>query len=112
MLLLCFASSAADLTGKWIGTVKGIEAEEKSAFLNLKQDGNELTGTAGPNEGQQWPILNGKIDGDKITFQINADGPLVKFDLSLVDSHIKGVATFEMEGERKQVTLDLTRKAQ
>ena len=109
-LLAAIALPAADLTGKWTGAAKGLEDEENSAVLHLKQNGAEITGTAGPSDEQQWPIRNGKIEGDKITFQLPTDGPTVRFELSLVEDHMKGKATFDLDGNPKTVTLDLTRK--
>lgn len=109
-ILTAITLCAADVTGKWAGGAKGVE-DENTAVLNLKQNGAELSGTAGPNDGQQWPITNGKIEGDKISFQLNTDGPVVTFELSLVEDHIKGEATFNLDGQAKKVTLDLTRKA-
>ena len=79
-------------------------------MLHLKQNGGEITGTAGPSDEQQWPIRSGKIDGDRITFQLPTDGPIVKFELNLIDGHMKGTATFDLDGNPKTVTLDLTRK--
>ena len=102
--------SAGDLTGRWSGVAKGVEEEENSAILHLKQNGSEITGTAGPSEEQQYAITNGKLDGDKITFQLPTEGPIVRFELSLVDDHMKGHATFDLDGKPKTVTLDLIRK--
>ena len=51
---------AADVTGKWTGTARFRDADDASrstpAVLNLKQDGQKVTGTAGPAEDQQRPI--------------------------------------------------------
>ena len=109
-LLAAIALRAADLTGKWTGAAKGIEDEGHSAVLHLKQSGTEISGTAGPSEDQQWPITKGKVDGDKITFQLPTDGPVVKFELNLVDDHMKGKATFDLDGNPQTVTLDLTKE--
>jgi hypothetical protein len=110
LVWLTLAAFAADLNGTWTGSAKGMEERDHGAILHLKQNGTEITGTAGPTEEMQWTILNGKIDGDHVTFDLNADGPIVKFDLTLEDAHLKGAAVFEMDGQPKKVTLDLTRR--
>jgi len=61
--VLASVLSAADLTGKWTGTFSEHESEGKGALLILQQSGNELTGTAGPDQEKQFPIQNGKVDG-------------------------------------------------
>ena len=93
LLLFSFTLSAADVTGKCTGSfdITGPDGETKQdhAFMNLKQNGDEITGTAGPNEERQWPISKGKIEGDKITFEVQTDEPILKFDLRLIDGHLK-----------------------
>jgi hypothetical protein len=107
-------SLLADVTGKWSGSfnVTGADGEAKSdsAFLNLKQDGNKITGTAGPNEDHQMEIKTGKIDGSKIALEVVLeDGNVLTFDLALVEDHIKGTAKGEMDGEKKTAKVDVTR---
>jgi hypothetical protein len=112
--LLSVVSLLADVTGKWSGsfdiTTPDGETKSESAFLNLKQDGNKITGTAGPNEDHQMDIKTGKIDGSKIALEVVLeDGNLLTFDLALVEDHIKGTAKGEMDGEKKTAKVDVTR---
>jgi hypothetical protein len=110
-LLLTLSISAANLTGKWTGTF--IDASEgnksETALVNLTQDGNTITGTAGPNEGEQLPISNGKVDGNNVTFDVKAGEVTVHFALQFIDKHLKGSAKAEANGESKSATIDLTR---
>ena len=113
-LLISTIALFADVTGKWSGSfdITGPDGDTKSdtAFLSLKQDGKSLTGTAGPNEGQQWDIRAGKVDGDKITFEVALEeGPTIKFELVLDGEHIKGVANGEAEGKKMSAKVDVTR---
>jgi hypothetical protein len=112
--LLSVVSLLADVTGKWSGSfdITGPDGEIKSetAFLNLKQDGNKITGTAGPNEDHQMEIKTGKIEGAKIALEVLLeDGNVLTFDLALVEDHIKGNAKGEMDGEKKTAKIDVTR---
>ena len=65
---------ATDVSGKWSGsfdpTVDG-ETHNDSALLILKQDGDKITGTAGPNEEKQFEIRKASLDGN--TLKIGAD---------------------------------------
>jgi hypothetical protein len=114
ILLLAPILMAADLTGKWSGkftiTLDG-ETRDDMAFMDLKQNGTELTGTAGPSPDRQWAIQKGKVEGNKITFEVQTDEPLIKFDLTLVDGHLKGEANAEHEGRKMKAIVDLQRKA-
>ena len=114
-LLLASALLAADdLTGKWAGsfniTMEG-ESHDDAVYIVLKQNGTELTGTAGPNADKQWP-LKGKVEGNKATFEVQSDGPLVKFELTLADGHLKGEAKAEHEGHSMKAVVDAQRKTE
>jgi len=115
LLLLSTIALLADVTGKWTGSfdVTGPDGSVKNntALLDLKQDGNTLTGTAGPNESEQMSIRAGKIDGNKILFEVALeDGTVIKFDLAFADEHIKGTANGEHEGQKMTAKLDVKRQ--
>ena len=67
---LAAVAFAADVAGKWIATAEGPNGEMKIEF-NFKVDGNKLTGTATGPMGES-PITEGKLDGDNITFTVEA----------------------------------------
>jgi hypothetical protein len=107
------AAAAADVTGKWTGSFKTTnadgEARDGTALVILKQTGSDITGTVGPNEGEQHAITKGKIEGDKITLE-SADGPMViKLDLVLTGDRIAGDVTASGEGRSMKAKIDLGR---
>jgi hypothetical protein len=113
-LLLSVVSLLADVTGKWSGSfdVTGPDGETKAdtAFLNLKQEGGKITGTAGPSEDHQMDIKTGKIEGDKIALEVVLeDGNVLTFDLALAADHIKGDVKGQMGDEKMTAKLDVTR---
>ena len=96
------AAPATDVTGKWSGTfvvTRDGEARESTALLLLKQAGSEITGTVGPNEGEQHAIKTGKIEGDKITLVVEDDGRTINFDLVVGSDRIKGDVRMSREGQ-------------
>jgi hypothetical protein len=105
--------SAADISGKWSGSLTvtgpGGESQHDTAFVIFQQKGEELTGSGGGDETQQWPILKGKVVGNKITFEVQSEGPLYKVDVMLVGDHIKGDVTVVDGGQTSKATVDLTR---
>jgi hypothetical protein len=74
-----FAVADVTVTGKWSGSFVAIgpdgQTKDSTAVLVLKQNGSEITGTVGRNEGEQHEITKGKVEGDKITLE-SADGGL------------------------------------
>jgi len=113
-LLLSVVSLFADVSGKWSGSfdVTGPDGETKpdTAFLNIKQDGAKISGTAGPSEDKQFNIKTGQIDGDKITLEVELeDGGVLSFDLKLEADHIKGNVKGQMGDDKVTAKLDVTR---
>jgi hypothetical protein len=109
-LSLCASSlPAADVTGTWVGTLEYEGGAAKSAYLILKQTGSELTGTAGPSEEKQTAIRNGKVDGNEVSFEMQASR-LMKFTLRLVDGRLQGDVTEESNGGSKTFKLRVERK--
>jgi hypothetical protein len=115
MLATALFAAADNVTGKWTGsfaiTLDG-ETRDEKAYLDLKQNGAELTGTGGPSADEQWPIQNGKVEGDKLTFEVQSGGPLIKFNLTLAEGHLKGEAKAEHEGRSMKAAVDLQRKTE
>ncbi len=107
------AIADTNLTGKWTGSFNLMDqnggTKEGTAVLMLKQTGSEVTGTVGPDEGEQHAITKGKIDGDKITLE-SADGDLaIKFDLALAGDRITGNVNAVGEGRSLKGKIDVTR---
>ena len=113
VLLAALTASAADISGKWSGsftmTGPGGETGQNTAFVVFQQKGTELTGSGGPDETLQWPILKGKVEGNRITFEVQSDGPLYKVDVMLAGDHIKGDVTVVQDGQTAKAQVNLTR---
>lgn len=60
---------AADIAGKWKTTMTTPNGDKREGTLDLKVDGNKLTGTMGGARGTV-EIQDGKVDGDKISFVV------------------------------------------
>ena len=78
--LMAFAltAAAADVTGTWIGKVDVGNAGSDPTIpwsVTLKQNGSELTGTAG-DASHQFPIEKAEIHGNSVTFQVTAGAVL------------------------------------
>jgi hypothetical protein len=58
----------------WIGSFTNARGDKRDLTLNLKVDGDKLTGTVigGPPTGEEQPIRNGKIAGNQLSWEITA----------------------------------------
>jgi opacity protein-like surface antigen len=63
---------AADVTGTWKGEANPNGKGGPPTFM-LKQSGSTLTGTTSMR-GNDVEISNGKIDGDKVSFEVTFEG--------------------------------------
>jgi hypothetical protein len=119
-LLLCvflcvavaFTASAGDINGKWSGSFRAENGDSGTAYVILKQTGKTITGSGGPDANEQWPGLQGMIDGNKVSFQVKSasDGTVYKCELVLDGDHLKGGVVFTPDGgQAGKAELDLTR---
>ncbi len=81
MLLTAAPAFAADVDGKWSGSISTPNGDVMVAF-DLKADGATLTGTTTGPDGASLPIKNGKIEGTKISFLVSIDLGGMPLDLN------------------------------
>jgi hypothetical protein len=95
LFLGAFVLGAADLTGKWSGTIVVVSDGETTPLpilLILKQDGNKLSGTAGADESTQRNITKATVDGDKVTIEFMDESTPYHFDLNVDGDQMTGEA--------------------
>ena len=85
--LVAAPAFAADVDGKWAGTISTPGGDFPVAF-EFKADGATLTGTTQSPDGMSINIKDGKIDGDKVTFGVSLD-----FGGMAIDIVYSGVVT-------------------
>ena len=110
--LAAVAFADVNATGNWSGSfnmTRNGETQDSTALLKLKQSGNAITGTVGPNEDEQIEIKTGKIEGDKITLEVERDGAKIVFNLVLTADRLTGDAKMTHDGETQTAKLDATR---
>jgi hypothetical protein len=97
------AQTSTSFTGKWEGTYTlqrpdGTTAEPRPIVFDITQKGKEITGTAGPAD-EQTKVEKGVVVDGKATFQVQTDGPLFKFSLTIVKGRLQGDMTGERDGQ-------------
>jgi hypothetical protein len=116
MLVLFAASSfGADVTGTWSGPMqmtRGGETRDDNAHFVLTQTGSDVKGTVGPNIEKQMPITKGTIEGSDLVLEAtppNGSGKIVirlKVDGDKLTGDLKAEGG---EGEPFTGTLALTK---
>jgi hypothetical protein len=83
MLALSVSAFAADVDGKWAGTVATPNGDLPVAFT-FKADGEKLTGTTMGFDGTDVAITDGKVDkdGKNISFKVTFDFGGMPFELN------------------------------
>jgi hypothetical protein len=80
---------AADLGGKWAGTVD-IPEGTYQVLLSLEQKGQEITGTISASGGSTYPIQKGKLSGNKFSFEVPAEGQVYAVECALENDRLTG----------------------
>lgn len=70
--LFALVAAAADISGNWKGTAEGPNGAIERTFT-FKQDGAKLTGETNSQYTGKSTITDGKVEGDNISFSINAN---------------------------------------
>lgn len=97
LFTLAPGQAAADVNGKWTGSFTILAPDgtprAQTIEMNLTQKDKELTGTAGPNADRQWPLAKGAVSGTSVTFDVQSDGPVISFTLTLANDRLTGEAS-------------------
>jgi hypothetical protein len=115
-MLSAVALSTPNFTGKWSGTLQmDGENDAKPAYSILNQDGNKLSGSVGPNESEQDSFEGGKVDGDKLTFDVpqgpNGEGS-IHVEMQVKGDQMTGRATWSGPGVNGSGKISLKRVAE
>ncbi|HEV2134057.1 MAG TPA: hypothetical protein VGR47_07320 [Terracidiphilus sp.] len=86
MALTVTTARAADVTGSWTGDVAAPDGSNFQLTFNLKQDGDKLTGTVLGPQGDAMDISNGKVDGNKISFDVSFNGMTINHEGTVNDA--------------------------
>jgi hypothetical protein len=103
LMLVAGFSYAAGIDGKWEGTMEGgMGGGPQKLSYEFKANGNKLTGTSVDPQGAKHEIVNGKIEGNNVTFDVPVDMNGMKMTVAykgvLAGDELKLTFTFKMEG--------------
>jgi len=89
MAFCASAAFAADVTGTWSGAMAGPNGDSMQIAFTFKQDGAKLTGTTTGPQGDPMEISDGKVDGDKLSFNVSFNGMTIKYEGVIGGDEIK-----------------------
>jgi hypothetical protein len=98
-LLFALSAAAMDLTGRWWGEAV-TNGEAHPVYISLLQQGTTLTGTGGPSPTDQDVVQHGKIEGNKVAFDVVPGGrsPL-HFELTNDGDRLNGTVQVTRNGQ-------------
>jgi len=108
MTLFAGKAMAADVTGSWTTTMQTQDGNSTQITFNFKQDGATLTGTVAGPMGDPMEITNGKVDGDKFTFDVSFNNLTIHHNCTVDGDTIK-MSTKTDSGDFPAMELTLTR---
>jgi len=108
MVLSAATAMAADVTGTWTGTANTPDGSSMQLTFTFKQDGATLTGSVQLPGNDPIAISNGKVDGDKFTFDDSFNGITIHHDCTVAGNTIK-MATKSDSADFPGMELTLTR---
>ncbi len=109
MTLCAGRAMAADVTGSWTTQMQAQDGNTIELTFTFKQDGVSLTGSvSNAMGGDPLPISNGKVDGDKLTFDVSFNGLTIHHDCTVNGDTIK-MSTKTDSGDFPAMELTLTR---
>jgi hypothetical protein len=71
-LLYAALAVAADVDGTWKG-VLNVTGADTQVVWTFKAEGSTLTGGVSQDGSPVWPLRDGKIEGDNLTFALDVD---------------------------------------
>ncbi|HTT17668.1 MAG TPA: hypothetical protein VMG82_01905 [Candidatus Sulfotelmatobacter sp.] len=111
LLLLCaVAAAAADLTGKWSGSFKAEAADHSiPQLIIVKQQGSALSGSAGPNAGEQYPLENARVNGNNVHFEVTTGEWRFTYNLTAETNSLSGDLKLESPTQSRNAKVTLIR---
>ena len=103
---------AADITGTWSAEMTSPDGNSFQLTFTFKVDGAKLTGSVQSPMGEATEIINGKIDGDKFTFDVSLNGMTIHHDCTIVSNDEIKMTTKSDSGDFPAMDLTLHRAKQ
>jgi len=110
MAVFVLTASAADVSGTWKAAIETPNGPLETTF-KFQADGNKLTGSTSNQFMGDTAISDGKIDGDSLTFTVNANfnGNDIKLNYRAKVSGDEMKLTLEIPGRDQAIEMTAKR---
>lgn len=100
VLALAATAFGAGVAGNWEGgAFRSDGTQTMSLVLMLKESADKVTGTVGPSAEEQIPISNGKLEADKLKFEVITDEGVYYVDMTVAGDDLTGKAVRKIDGQ-------------
>ena len=107
LMSIANAAQASDINGKWGGKMPFPNGAFLEVTFEFKVNGKKLSGTA-YGSGQQIPLVDGRVNGDVLSFKVEGEKP--EYDGKLSGDQIQMNITMERDnGETRTSSFTLKR---
>ena len=98
------ATVLENVSAGWTGSWRAVDGDaDVPQWFSLRQDGAKLSGTGGPNPSAQFPILDGSVTGDCVSFGLHVGQRTFLYDLKFQDLGPRGtVSVTSSTGKRTE----------
>lgn len=97
--LLAVAAYGADIAGKWTAEITGRNGQARTSSFVFEADGDKLTGKMTGPAGREFPITDGKVAGETVSFSVttqnNGNERKTNYTGTIAGDEIKMKATME-----------------
>jgi D-alanyl-D-alanine carboxypeptidase len=105
-----------ELVGTWTGHITGPNGGRHGIVLELKTEGGKTAGTlkGGPPSGAEQPIEDARLDGDRLSFKVEAEGPggervIFLYEGRVTRDHIQGTHEGPHQGPGEGLPWEVTK---
>ena len=107
-LLFILGLAVGDVSGNWHGAFR-VDGGENDVpqLLVLKEDGTKLTGTGGPDATERYPISNGYVNGDRVTFELTTGDWKFFYDLKNSGMQMSGKLVLKSANDSRSAAVTL-----
>jgi hypothetical protein len=107
-LLLTIGLAVGDVSGNWRGSfrVDGGDHDIPQLLL-LNEDGTKLTGTGGPDTTERYPLSNGHVNGDRVTFELTTGDWKFFYDLKNSGMQMSGKLVLKSANDSRSAAVTL-----
>ncbi|HET9533420.1 MAG TPA: hypothetical protein VFQ92_23915 [Blastocatellia bacterium] len=100
------------LAGRWVGKVQSLQGE-RDATVTFKKEGEGYTGTTSGLRGDEVPLKDVKVEGNKVTAVAVMETPqgsiAINYKFDLEGETLKGEGTIDFSGQTFTLTYNLKR---